>query len=357
MARLRGWNERQKLDELMPRLQGNAGEFVYEMLSAATRSSFPLNSRFRIIESRKTFTAQFNNRAQKQNESAQEYAADLKRLYDKAHAHRSLETRQEDLLRRFLDGLGDEKTRFHVEYIKEPNTIDEAVFEVINFQETRRKPNFKEAQYDYHHRKTNRRIGEESESEESDTPSEEIAIETARIARAQGKRSQAITNKSHASGEGKQEDAKAQSQGADSLEATLKEILQSLEKLTLSVEGLDKRVSKLEAAKPKARSGTYQQKQGSPLAKGIPAHNAPRNGLPPNHFQSDRAFICFKCGREGHFARECPNIPVLTGQMQLAVQHPPPALEQTGNEGSTRMVSPGVIHDATNQMSSQTQPN
>lgn len=45
-------------------------------------------------------------------------AAQLKRLYDKANPKRKSETREEDLLRRFLDGLADSDTQFHVKYVK-----------------------------------------------------------------------------------------------------------------------------------------------------------------------------------------------------------------------------------------------
>ena len=89
---------------------------------------------------KKTYGAQFSHRSQKSSESVKEYAAELKRLYDKAHANRDEETRREDLLRKFLDGLYDEKAQFQVEYVKEPRDIDEAVYQVVDFQETRHRP-------------------------------------------------------------------------------------------------------------------------------------------------------------------------------------------------------------------------
>ena len=52
---------------------------------------------------------------------------------------RDTETRREDLLRRFLDGLVDDKARFHVEFIKEPTNIDDAVYQVVCFQQTKQK--------------------------------------------------------------------------------------------------------------------------------------------------------------------------------------------------------------------------
>jgi hypothetical protein len=144
IAARKGWSEEDCLDELLPRLQGQAGEFVYDQLGQRTRQNYPslikeLNVRFRRVESTKTFGTMFSHRSQKPGETAEEYSAELKRLYDKAHPQRDQQTRQEDLLRRFLDGLLDDRTRFHVEYVKSPETIDDAVNEVVNFIETRKK--------------------------------------------------------------------------------------------------------------------------------------------------------------------------------------------------------------------------
>ena len=133
VARLEGWSETTKLRELLSRLQGQAGEFVYEQLSGDVRSNFcrlvrELKNRYRKVETTRTYNAQFSNRIQKSGVSVKDYAADLKRLYDKAHANRDLSTRREDLLRRFLDGILDEGARFQVEYFKEPKHIDTAVY-------------------------------------------------------------------------------------------------------------------------------------------------------------------------------------------------------------------------------------
>ena len=144
VARLEGWSETTKLRELLPRLQGQAGEFVYEQLSGDVRSNFrrlvrELKHRYRKVETTRTYSAQFSNRIQKSGESVEDYAAELKRLYDKAHANRDRSTRREDLLRRFLDGILDEGARFQVEYVKEPKHIDAAVYEVVNFVDTRKR--------------------------------------------------------------------------------------------------------------------------------------------------------------------------------------------------------------------------
>lgn len=144
VANRQKWSSEEKLDELLPRLQGVAGEFVYAQLSHETRSNYSflckeINNRFRVVETSKAFWVQFSHRNQKYGETVEDYAAELKKLYDKAHVRRDTETRCEDLLRRFLDGLVDDKARFHVEFIKEPTDIDEAVYQVVCFQQTKQK--------------------------------------------------------------------------------------------------------------------------------------------------------------------------------------------------------------------------
>jgi len=56
----------------------------------------------------------------------------LKQLYDKAHGWRDRRTRDEDLVRRFLDGLSDDDVKFDVEFNKEPRNIEEAVYYAVN---------------------------------------------------------------------------------------------------------------------------------------------------------------------------------------------------------------------------------
>ncbi|CAC5410265.1 unnamed protein product [Mytilus coruscus] len=99
VARLNNWDDNEKLRELIPRLQGEAGE------------------------------------------TPEKFASELKRLYDKAYKNRDFKTRQEDLLQRFLLGLQDYKARIHIELNKDPQTIEEAVHEVITYSETMKNPN------------------------------------------------------------------------------------------------------------------------------------------------------------------------------------------------------------------------
>lgn len=144
VARRRNWSVEMKLDDLLPRLQGRAGEFVFNQLSQDIISNYSelvreLNCRFRTVETQKTFAAKFSQRVQKYDETVEEYAAELKRLCSKAYTSRDCKTRQEDLVRRFLDGLKDSEARFEIEFHKEPEDIDDAVYHAVNFIQTKRR--------------------------------------------------------------------------------------------------------------------------------------------------------------------------------------------------------------------------
>ena len=62
VANRRNWDDDTKLDNLLPKLQGRAGDFVFTQLSEETISCYSqlikeLNSRFRVVETQKTFAA------------------------------------------------------------------------------------------------------------------------------------------------------------------------------------------------------------------------------------------------------------------------------------------------------------
>lgn len=105
-----------------------------------------LQSRVGIIESSRTYQTKFRRRDQKNGEHAQEYAAELKRLYSKAYPKRDPLTKQEDLVSRFLLGLTREKARVRVELNRDPHTIEEAAEYVIEFEEATRYPRAEEEQ-------------------------------------------------------------------------------------------------------------------------------------------------------------------------------------------------------------------
>ena len=142
IAEIRRWDENRKLDYLLPRLLGKVGEYAFTVLPKQVLDSYTdlvneLNSVFRKVEIPRTFAKQFHSRVQGEDESVQEYAIDLRYLYYKAYKHRDKRTREEDLVRRFLDGLRDDEMRFAVEYYKEPTSLDEAVYHAVEFAEIR----------------------------------------------------------------------------------------------------------------------------------------------------------------------------------------------------------------------------
>lgn len=78
--------------ELLPRFHGMPIEYssIYSSIRPTVEVHYrklteERNSRFRVVETRKTFISNFSNRQQKPREKVEDYAADLKRLYDKAH--------------------------------------------------------------------------------------------------------------------------------------------------------------------------------------------------------------------------------------------------------------------------------
>jgi len=136
------WGTDDRLDHLLPKLEGLAGEFAFTQLQPHVLNNYDLlvaemTNRFRVIETAQSYAVKLNRRVQKHSETAEDFAADLKCLYDKAHRNRDRHTRDEDLVRRFFDGLLDQDARFAVEFNKSPNNIDEAVFHVVNYKQMR----------------------------------------------------------------------------------------------------------------------------------------------------------------------------------------------------------------------------
>ena len=138
------WDEELRLDHLLQRLEGQAATVAFTLLPPAVLHNYrelkaELSSRFQMVETSRLFESRFARRNQYHDESVEVFAAELKMLYDRAHPHRDRRTREEDLVRRFLDGLQDEEARFEVEFHKEPTTVDEAVFNVATYLQMRGK--------------------------------------------------------------------------------------------------------------------------------------------------------------------------------------------------------------------------
>ena len=88
---------KEKLRDLKSLLRGAAAEFVFGQLSSGITRDYGLLkrelwSRFQKVENPRIFRSLFTKRSQKPGETVEDFAAELKRLYDKAHPGRDKKT-------------------------------------------------------------------------------------------------------------------------------------------------------------------------------------------------------------------------------------------------------------------------
>ena len=289
IADRKGWDQERKLDELLPKMHGIAAEFVFGQLSRRTRSQYKnlveeLQNRFRKVETSKTFGAQFSHRIQKSNESVEEFAAELKRLYDKAYPERDISTRREDLLRKFLNGIQDERARFQVEYVKDPINIDDAVFEVVNFREMKASRNDGDKHGTRQTRKIARYIPLDSESSD-DCEIDTHEIKISRIPDSKQSTPRADSGKRNIMDQSKFDN---KSQLSPDIAQTLSQLAQKLSDIQDDMSSLKKQQPDRQRFHQQQDRQRFQPQQDR---QGFQQQPEPR--------------ACYNCGRTNHFIKDC----------------------------------------------------
>ena len=271
IAHRQQWTDEDKLDQLLPKLQGAAGEFAFSQLKTTVLYNYSqliaeLHSRFSVIETPKTYAAQFSRRFQKVEESVENYAAELKRLYDKGYKYRDQRTRQEDLVRRFLDGLVDDEARFEVEYHKEPSTIDDAVYQVVNFLQTKHQSN----SAPYGERKMRKFVRRTTSPDDASDNEDFQADYYEHVCRVPSKKPSERVSPPKAE---ERENSTAQNKSTtDPSSAPMSNDTENI---------LQRIINKIDQLSQNKQSNTHQ---------------VPRN----------RSNLCYFCSEPGHYARECP---------------------------------------------------
>ena len=130
-----GWGDEKCLDILLPKLQGQAGDYVFDELSQKECSNYKvlvkfLKHRFCKIEIAKRYATIFWKTDQKASKTEEPYVTKLHCIYGKAYPQCGNAAWDADLLHRFSNGLLDWKACHHIELVKDPVDADDALDEL-----------------------------------------------------------------------------------------------------------------------------------------------------------------------------------------------------------------------------------
>ena len=167
------WYEQERLCVVLPKLEGAAGEYVFEVLSKKIWSDYKklvweLNACYCKVESKQNYRRQLSGISQRPGESEQELASKITRLYNKAYPNWDREVWCEDLLNLFFGALTDDDARRTIKCHKDPKDIDEAVDYLVYYHETWRWPKANDEKCRHYSRQT-----EVDDSDKDDTSSDE----------------------------------------------------------------------------------------------------------------------------------------------------------------------------------------
>ena len=92
--------------------------------------------RYQTVESKKSYKLKWAELKQTPGQLIEELAAHVKWLHDKAFPDRDRKTRKEDLVSKFFDALNDTTAKAQVQFVKDPDNIDDTVMDVIHYGDT-----------------------------------------------------------------------------------------------------------------------------------------------------------------------------------------------------------------------------